>query len=133
MSAAGACLCGGVRFSVRGALRPVIACHCTQCRRWSGGYVMATEARTADLVFAADATLAWYASSAEAERGFCRRCGSVLFWRRTTGDRTHVSILAGALDPPTGLRLDHHIFVADKPDFYDITDGLPRHAGWPAA
>jgi hypothetical protein len=131
MSAAGGCLCGGVRFTVQGALRPVIACHCSQCRRWTGGYLMTTEAANADIDFAAADTLTWYASSAAAERGFCGRCGSVLFWRRTTGAPTHISLLAGALDPPTGLRLASHIFVADKSDFYHITDGLPQAAQWP--
>ena len=31
----------------------------------------------------------------------------------------------GAFDTPTGTRLAQHIFVADKGDYYDITDG--RH------
>ena len=131
MSAAGGCLCGGVRFAVRGALRHVLACHCSQCRRWTGGYVMATRATAAEVDFVASDTLAWYRSSGDAERGFCARCGSSLFWRRMTGDQKHLGIMAGALDPPTGVRLARHIFVADKSDFYDIADGLPEHAAWP--
>ena len=129
MAATGRCLCGGVRYAVTGKLRPVMACHCTQCRRWSGNFVAATSARTADLTFADSATLAWYHSSETAERGFCVRCGSPMFWREVGG--RHTSIMAGTLDPPTGLRLDRHIFVADKSDYYDLTDGLPQHEGWP--
>ena len=58
------------------------------------------------------------------ERGFCRRCGASLFWRRSGADR--ISIAAGTLDGPTGLRTAAHIFVADRGDYYEITDDLPR-------
>ena len=129
MTLAGGCLCGGVRYEVTGALRPVIACHCRQCRRWSGNFVAATQARTADLVLTQAETLAWYCSSDQAERGFCARCGGNLFWRPVGGTRT--SIMAGTLDPPTGLWIAQHIFVADKSDFYDIGDAAPQHAHWP--
>ena len=58
---------------------------------------------------------------------FRAACGSSLFWRRDAGP--YISILVGSLDPPTGLKLVAHIFVADKGDHYDITDGLPAHDG----
>lgn len=131
MTAMGGCLCGGVRYTVAGPLRAVVGCHCSQCRRTSGNFVAATRALTADLTLTAAATLTWYRSSDDAERGFCGRCGSNLFWRRADGGRTYTSIMAGTLDAPTGLKLQRHIFVADKSDFYDITDGLPQHAAWP--
>jgi hypothetical protein len=129
MAAHGGCLCGGVRYEVNGALRDVIACHCSQCRRTSGNYVAATSARNADLVLTSDATLAWYRSSDEAERGFCARCGGNLFWRQVGGRNT--SIMAGTLDPPTRLKLAVHIFVEAKSDYYEIADGVPQHAAWP--
>lgn len=124
LRARGGCLCGAVRYEVHGPLREAIACHCRQCLTWSGNYVVATQARTADLRFTADNGLAWYASSEEASRGFCRRCGSNLFWRPHGRDVT--SIMAGTVVNPTGFRISHHIYADDKPDFYDITDGLPR-------
>ena len=129
MTATGGCLCGGTRYAVNGPLHAVMACHCSICRRWSGSFVMATRAADADLTITGTGTLAWYPSSDGAERGFCARCGSSLFWRLSGGART--SIMAGTLDPPTGLRLAQHIFVGDKSDYYDIADGLPQHAGWP--
>jgi hypothetical protein len=73
-------------------------------------------------------TLVWYRSSASAERGFCGVCGSNLFWRPHAENRT--SIAAGTLDMPTGLAIERHIFVADKSDYYEITDALPKMAGW---
>jgi hypothetical protein len=124
----GGCLCGGVRYRVRGALRDVIACHCTQCRRTSGHHAAMTSAASDDLELTASSTLAWYRSSATAERGFCKVCGSNLFWRPEGEGRT--AITAGTLDGPTGMRLMEHIFVADKGDYYPIDDDLPHKAAW---
>jgi hypothetical protein len=124
----GGCLCGGVRFELTGALRPIIVCHCGQCRKQTGGTVAATQVASDDLVMLSDATLTWFRASEGAQRGFCGRCGSVLFWR--PDDRPVTSIMAGALDGPTGLAIEKHIFVADKPDWYEITDGKPQDPQW---
>ena len=129
--ATGGCLCGGVRYEVRAPLRDVVACHCSQCRRTSGNFVAGTVVPKDALALTADATLAWFRSSDAAERGFCARCGGNLFWRHVAPDAGDIAIAAGSLDPPTGLRLVRHIFVASKSDYYDITDGAPQHAGWP--
>ncbi|MBW0002033.1 MAG: GFA family protein [Hyphomicrobiales bacterium] len=124
----GGCLCGGVRYEIRGELRSVVACHCSQCRRTSGNFVTATNCGLDDIVFETDDNLRWYRSSESAERGFCCVCGSNLFWRPVNGD--HLSVMAGTLDTPTGLRLSKHIFVADKSDYYDLNDELEKHAQW---
>ncbi len=117
----GSCLCGAVRYTVTGPLRPVIACHCLQCRKTSGHHVAATSAPRAGV--AIEGEIRWYQSSAAARRGFCPTCGSNLFW---DGPGANLSIMAGTLDGPTGLRLEGHIFCATKGDYFDIADGLPR-------
>jgi hypothetical protein len=114
----GGCLCGAVRYVVAGPLRDVIACHCSQCRRTSGHYAAMSSAPSSSIRFTSSATLSWYPSSATAERGFCRTCGSNLFWREFGSGTT--SITAGTLDLPTGLKIQSHIFTADKSDYYDI-------------
>jgi len=131
VQARGGCLCGGVRYAVRGPLRDVIACHCSQCRRTSGHFVAATQSLATDLLLDKAATLRWFRSSDVAERGFCERCGGNLFWRETAPGTETISIMAGTLDSPTGLRLAQHIFVADKSDYYGICDAAPQVAGWP--
>ncbi len=115
--ATGRCLCGAVRYQIRGPLRPVVNCHCGQCR--STAY---TSAARADLVLTEDRGLKWYRSSEIARRGFCRDCGASLFWERLGGDQ--VAVAAGCIDPPSGLKTIRHIFVADKGDYYEIADGL---------
>lgn len=62
-----------------------------------------------------------------AKRGFCRTCGSLLFWKHVDEDK--ISISMSAFDTPTGLHLTRHIFVAGKGDYYEITDDLPQTAG----
>ena len=120
----GGCLCGAVRYEVHGALRPVVMCHCTQCRRMTGHVMAATAARRRDFRLLALEALTWYASSAEARRGFCAQCGSTLFWEAI--GRDYVSIAAGTLDDSSGLSIACHIFVADKGGYYDITDPAPQ-------
>ena len=47
----GSCLCGGVAFEMRGPLKPITACHCTQCRKQTGNYWASTTSADADLHF----------------------------------------------------------------------------------
>ena len=128
--ATGGCLCGAVRYQVHGQLRPVVYCHCSQCRKTSGNFVGATACKAEHLLMLADETLCWYDSSDEADRGFCARCGSNLFYRPAHG--RHVAIFAGTIDLPTGLKAARHIFVDSAADYITLGDGLPQHHGWPA-
>lgn len=123
----GGCLCGAVRYELSGEPRDVINCHCTQCRRFHGHVAAYTAVARDDLVLVEDGGLQWYRSSEGARRGFCARCGSSLLWERI--DAPTVSISAGSLDQPTGLRTIRHAFVADKADYYAITDGLEQLPG----
>lgn len=121
--ARGSCLCGAVQFNVNGPLRPVVACHCQQCRKTSGNYVTATSCPRDAISVTGE--VRWFQSSPQARRGFCPTCGSNLFW---DGPGAHLSIMAGVLEAPTGLSLAGHIFCADKGDYYEIKDGLPQAA-----
>jgi hypothetical protein len=123
-AARGGCLCGAVRFEIHGPLRPIIYCHCGMCRRTSGHFAAATACAPQHLRLLAADTLRWYQSSTLARRGFCGTCGSPLFWEPAHGG--HVSIWAGVLDTPTGLAAAEHIFVGEKGDYYEISDGLPQ-------
>lgn len=116
----GSCNCGAATFEVTGEVWGVSNCHCGQCRKQSGNVWASAVVQQADLSISGD--VRWYASSDSAKRGFCPICGCFLFWKH---DReTSMSFSLGAIDGPTGLAIEKHIFVADKGDYYQITDGV---------
>jgi hypothetical protein len=119
----GSCLCGAVAFEVAGALHPPDACHCEQCRRWSGHVWASTDVARGALTVRGEEHVTWFRSSERVRRGFCSVCGSVLFWDPAGSDKLGVAM--GAFDAPTGTRLAVHIFVAEQGDYYDIADGVP--------
>ena len=117
----GSCLCGAVRFAIP-PVTDVIACHCKMCRRQTTHHLAATVSMPwPELHFSEQRGLAWYQSSPQARRGFCRECGSLLFW--AIEDRVAVS--AGAMDDDSHMRLTKHIYTRDKGAYYDIADGVP--------
>ncbi|WP_166418580.1 GFA family protein [Cochlodiniinecator piscidefendens] len=121
----GSCLCGAVRFSVAGDLSDPSACHCTNCRKHTGHFEVSTDVARSALTIEGAEALSWYHSSERVRRGFCSTCGSTLFF-----DPPHldwIGISMGAFDTPTKTKLKMHIFVANKDDYYDITDGLPQN------
>ena len=123
-SRTGGCLCGAVRYEVRGPLRAVVMCHCGQCRRVTGHIMAATAVRLSDFRLLSQQGLNWYASSAEARRGFCQHCGSTLFWQGV--GRDYLSIAAGSLDDSSGLTIACHIFTADKGSYNEIAGSAPQ-------
>jgi len=122
----GGCLCGAVRYEVAGPLRDVVECHCEMCRRTHGHIGAYTAASKESLRITESRGLKWYASSSFARRGFCSECGGSLFWERTSGEL--ISIAAGTLDGPTGLRTTLQIFVASAGDYYPLRSDIPQRA-----
>lgn len=121
MTASGGCACGGVRYRVDGPLREVFNCHCERCRRITGHHFAATAADTADVTVGPADTLRWYAPVVGVEYGFCGTCGSTLFWRvAATPER--LSITAGTLDQPTGLRTTTAWWVTQAGDYHERPD-----------
>jgi hypothetical protein len=97
------------------------------CRRTSGHFCAATATRNEDLELLEDRGLKWYRSSDVARRGFCQECGSNLFWAADDADQT--SIMAGTIDPPTGLHTARHISVESKGDYHELPAGVTAIEG----
>ena len=120
----GSCACGAVEFRVDPPVRPVIACHCDTCRKTSGHFWAAASVPLEQFHLLRADGLAWFNASARARRGFCNRCGSSLFWEPEDGDS--ISFAAGALDGPTGLKIECHWYMSQAADYYTLGDGLPQ-------
>lgn len=129
--AGGSCLCGAVKYEVRGPLRDVLFCHCINCRRTHGHVSAYTSSRREDLVVTEDQGLKWYRSTQDVtpnvHRGFCQECGASLFWDPRGQDFVYIS--AGSLDPPTGVKGAGHIWLSEAGDYYEIDDDLPKAEG----
>ncbi|MGI9426746.1 MAG: GFA family protein [Hyphomicrobiaceae bacterium] len=123
----GSCLCGGVQFVVRGPFRPVIACHCTQCRKHTGHYMAASAVLNENFALIEDRGLKWYRSGPASRRGFCGDCGATLFFAADGSDR--ISFAGGSIDGPTDLQLSAHIYAGEKSDYYTIPTGELTYAG----
>jgi hypothetical protein len=119
----GGCLCGAVRFAADDVETHYHACHCGMCRRWSGGApFFATEARA--LRFTGEEHVQRYTSSSWAERGFCRTCGTHLFYFLKPAGTYALSV--GTFDDQAAFRLAREICIDRKPDGYALAGDRPR-------
>lgn len=124
----GSCACGAITFEVIGKLGPAEACHCVQCRKWTGHLLASTEVPRSAVTIHGEEHVTWYPSSEKVRRGFCSSCGSSLFFDPTNKKKHDwIGISMGAFESPTETKLALHIFVAEKGDYYDIGDGLPQN------
>lgn len=118
----GTCLCGNISFETAAQPQGASMCHCSQCRKQSGGIWSSAYVAETDLTITGE--VLWYEASQSAKRGSCPRCGSFLFWK--AHDEDTISFALGAVDGPTNLELTKHIFVSDKGDYYKIADDVPQ-------
>ena len=123
----GRCLCGDVQFET-GEIQHLDVCHCSMCQRWTGGPFIGADYRNGDVQLIKDDTLTWYKSSDWAQRGFCNRCGSSLFYRLNDAP-DFWAVCSGALDMPSGITISKEIFIDEKPAYYDLAGDRERLTG----
>ena len=124
----GSCLCGAVKLEVEGDLSAPDACHCSQCRKWTGHYLVSGDVRRTALKIHGSDHLTWFQSSRKVRRGFCSTCGASLFFDPLDKEKHNwIGVSMGAFDTPTDTKLALHIFVAEKGDYYEIMDDLPQN------
>ncbi len=115
----GLCLCGAIQVTAKDAEKSVGACHCKMCRRWGGGPFMEIDCGT-EVAIKGEENVSVFDSSAWAERGFCRRCGTHLFYRlKKTGQHM---IPVGLFEDEEDLVFDNQVFIDEKPPFYRFAD-----------
>jgi hypothetical protein len=123
----GGCLCGAVRYEVRGAAANPCYCHCRSCRL-AGGAPMVAWATFAREHFAiVRGALAEHRSSARVWRGCCAACGSALTYRNEARV-AEIDLTLATLDEPQRIAPQMHVWVADKLPWLVIRDDLPQHA-----
>lgn len=125
MTATGKCLCGAVRFQAEEVDTHLHSCHCSMCRGWSGGPLLA--ASVASVVFEGEEKIKRYASSEWAERGFCSDCGTSLFYRLKEADQ--YILCMGSFDDQSVFELVGEIYIDEKPPGYEFAGDHPRQTG----
>lgn len=124
--AQGSCLCGAVQLTIKAMSQQIGACHCNMCRQWSGGPLLAVDCGD-DVVLAGDENIAVFNSSDWAERGFCRQCGTHLFYRLKQNQQHFIPV--GLLTESDTLVFDHQVFIDEKPSYYDFANKTHNMTG----
>lgn len=125
-AAEGSCLCGAITLVAKQYTTKVGVCHCSMCQKWSAGPFMAIDCGT-ELDINGSENIALYASSEWAERGFCKQCGSNLFYRLKQTGQYILSV--PVFDNLEKLELDHQIFIEEKPGYYDFANQTHNMTG----
>ncbi|KCZ54337.1 hypothetical protein HY29_14400 [Hyphomonas beringensis] len=124
----GQCLCGAVSLTVPDDVdhSAVGVCHCSMCQRWGGGPFFAIEGGQGITLDGREHVTA-FRSSDWAERGFCSKCGTHLFYRLVEQDS--YTVPAALFDAQDGMALASQIFIDEKPAYYDLSNDTPKLTG----
>ncbi|MEO0410949.1 MAG: GFA family protein [Pseudomonadota bacterium] len=122
----GQCLCGAVKVTATPKEMHVDACHCSMCRNWGGSPALSINC-TDSFAIADETQVGVYASSEWAERGFCKICGTHLFYRMK--DLSFYSIPAGLFGDVDDLAFTLEIYVDEKPGYYDFANETKKMTG----
>ena len=122
----GSCLCGSVSFSTTSTNHDVAACHCSMCRKWGGSALLVIECGS-DVSFEGEENIGFYQSSELAERGFCKNCGSHLFYKFKQTHQYYIPV--GMFDKREGLLFTHQVFIDEKPEYYSFANKTKNMTG----
>lgn len=122
----GHCLCGSVTITAAHSGNDVGACHCHMCRRWGGGPFLELNCGS-EVVIDGNEHVTVFNSSAWADRGFCSKCGTHLFYRLKDADEYMVPV--GLFDKDAGLVFDHQVFIDEKPSYYSFANSTLEMTG----
>jgi hypothetical protein len=111
-------LCGAVKFTAEEAPSEFGVCHCEMCRRWASGPLFAVGVKA--IAFDGEESIGRYRSSDWAECGFCKFCGTCLFYRIVENDHYIVSV--GAFDDQDRWKFVSQVFTDEKPGFYAFSN-----------
>ena len=120
------CLCGAVRLKAGAFNGEMAACHCSMCRKWGGGPFMVVDCGTEVDIEGAE-HVAVFDSSKWAERGFCNRCGTHLFYRLKGNQQHQVPI--GLFDDSPEVHFGLQVFIDEKPGYYAFADETSTMTG----
>ena len=126
MKGVGKCLCGSVTLEVEFNASEVAACHCSMCRNWGGGPMLAIDCSDTVRV-SGESSVTRYSSSDWADRAFCKNCGTHLFYYLKPANQFHLPV--GLLQTDKSFTFTHQIFIEEKPSYYDFKNKTQNMTG----
>ncbi|MBT4763235.1 MAG: GFA family protein [Bdellovibrionaceae bacterium] len=123
--AKGSCLCGSVTVKASAMNTDLGVCHCGMCRKWSAGPFLAVDCGT-EVKIEGEDSLGIYNSSDWAERVFCKKCGTNLFYRLK---ETQQHMVSSEIFNEPELNFDHQIFIDEKPNYYSFSNETKNMTG----
>lgn len=126
METNGKCLCGAVELVVEIANTEIAACHCSMCRKWSGGPMLAIDSAEIKTI-SGESHISRFDSSEWAQRGFCSQCGTHLFYFLKPANHYHFPI--GLFDTQADFNMTHQIFIDEKPGYYSFSNETQNMTG----
>ncbi|MDO8893333.1 MAG: GFA family protein [Sulfurimicrobium sp.] len=127
----GSCLCGSVRFEIEGAIRNIVCCHCSQCRKAQGS-AFATNGivKYSDFtVLHGQDELTAYESTPGQTKYFCKTCGSPIM-SKLASRPDEVRVRLGTIESDIEERPMAHIFVTSKAEWEEISGDLPQYESY---
>ncbi|WEL55712.1 GFA family protein [Pseudomonas kermanshahensis] len=124
----GGCHCGDLRYRLEGALTDVAHCHCSICRRVSGGLVVTwlTVPRSAFQWLAGEPRC--YVAPASCSRYFCGQCGAHVALV-TSHSLDSIDVTVATLDHPERVRANRHIWTGSRLPWLHLDEDLPGEVG----
>lgn len=119
MQGHGKCLCGAVSVTAKTVSKSLGVCHCSMCRKWGGGPWLGVECGP-EISWQGQENLVAFPSSAWAERGFCKQCGTHLFYRLK--EPLQYFVAAALFDDIADFEFDHQVFIDEKPEYYNFAE-----------
>lgn len=118
ITASGSCLCGSVQINTTTLSKELGACHCGMCRKWNGGPFLTVDGGPSFKINGLE-SITTYDSSEWAERSFCKKCGTHLFYKLKNDNKYFVS---SGLFADVDFSFDHQIFIDKKPSYYTFSN-----------
>ena len=127
----GSCLCGKITFTISGAIKNIVHCHCSLCRKAQGS-AFATNANVNVMHFnfvSGENNLTPYQSTPTQTKYFCKTCGSPIMSKNTETPE-NIRIRLGTIVSDICERPAAHIFVSSKANWETICDNLPKYENY---
>ncbi len=123
----GGCYCGAVKFEISSAIKNIVYCHCSQCRKLQGSAFASNGVVDTEhfKLVSGKKDLTAHKLSETQTRYFCKHCGSPIKSKNTKVPNK-IRVRLGTIDTDIKEKPQAHIFVASKANWDDIYDGIPQ-------